>query len=486
LEGLEVSEILLSDLENELTFGAEYYSPAFLFPFNKLLNSKVVIKPLSDCCSLITDGDHGSADYIDDGVMFILSEAVKNGWIDAECCRQISEQHARTLKRSQLGKGDVLVTKTGIYFGKSAVVTDEFIGANTIAHVGVLRLCSGINPYYISTFFNSIYGFSQLRRRGIKATRPEIKLVEFQDISVGLPSTYFQSSIEAIVRGSQAKFDESIATYSQAETLLLDALSLTDFSPSVDNTNVKSFQDSFRVSGRLDAEYYQPRFDELEAKLADTHELVSLGSLLTVNQRGTQPDYADEGLPVINSRHVREGEVLLSDNRLAIVPDKKDALVIQKGDVLINGTGVGTIGRSAPYLHEQEALPDNHVTILRTEKVNPIFLSVYLNSLAGKYQVDKYFKGSSGQIELYPNDIACFYVPVVDESIQNKIAGLVRQSFALKKESGRLLDVAKRAVETAIEQDEQAALAYIADHSGDVTDMIKPCTHTAPSKGSKP
>lgn len=166
LEGLEISEILLSDLENELTFGAEYYSPAFLFPFNKLINSKVVIKSLSDCCSLITDGDHGSADYVDDGVTFILSEAVKNGWIDAECCRQISEQHAKTLKRSQLKKGDVLVTKTGIYFGKSAVVTDEFIGANTIAHVGVVRLRSGINPYYISTFFNSIYGFSQLRRRG--------------------------------------------------------------------------------------------------------------------------------------------------------------------------------------------------------------------------------------------------------------------------------------------------------------------------------
>ena len=73
--------------------------------------------------------------------------------------------------------------------------------------------------------------------------------------------------------------------------------------------------------------------------------------------------------------------------------------------MLINGTGVGTIGRSAPYLHNENALPDNHVTILRTKNLNPIFLSVYLNSIAGKYQVDKYFKGSSGQIELYPKDI---------------------------------------------------------------------------------
>lgn len=253
--------------------------------------------------------------------------------------------------------------------------------------------------------------------------------------------------------------------YSQAETLLLDTLDLANFSPSNESVNIKSFKESFAATERMDAEYYQPKFDELEAKIAETHELVSLGSLLMLNQRGTQPDYADEGLPVINSKHVREGEVVLSDNRVANLPDSEKSLFIQKNDVLINGTGVGTIGRSAPYLHEHNAIPDNHVTILRTDKLNPIFLSVYLNSIAGKYQVDKYFKGSSGQIELYPKDIDCFYVPLVDEAIQTEIAALVQQSFTLKAESERLLDVAKRAVEIAIEQDEPAALAYIEAYS---------------------
>ena len=103
--------------------------------------------------------------------------------------------------------------------------------------------------------------------------------------------------------------------------------------------------------------------------------------------------------------------------------------------------------------------------ILRTDKLNPIFLSVYLNSIAGKYQVDKYFKGFFGQIELYPKDIDCFYVPLVDETIQTEIAALVQQSFTLKAESERLLEVAKRAVEIAIEQDEKAAMAYIEANS---------------------
>lgn len=55
---------------------------------------------------------------------------------------------------------------------------------------------------------------------------------------------------------------------------------------------------------------------------------------------------------------------------------------------------------------------------------------------------------------------------MIDEPIQNKIAALVRQSFALKNESGQLLDVAKRAVEIAIEQDEAAALDFVTKQTG--------------------
>ena len=205
---------------------------------------------------------------------------------------------------------------------------------------------------------------------------------------------------------------------------------------------------------------------ELEEKIAKKHSVGKLKDFLTLNQRGTQPNYAEQGFPVINSKHVREGEVILTDNRFASLSDKEEPLVIKKGDVLINGTGVGTIGRAACYLHEQNALPDNHVTILRTDKINPIYLSVFLNSIAGKYQVDKYFKGSSGQIELYPKDIENFYIPLINEDTQTRIADLVQKSFALKAESERLLETAKHAVEIAIETDEQTAMDYINEQCG--------------------
>jgi len=56
-------------------------------------------------------------------------------------------------------------------------------------------------------------------------------------------------------------------------------------------------------------------------------------------------------------------------------------------------------------------------------------------------------------------------LPIIDLAIQANISALVQESFTLKAKSERLLAVAKRAVEIAIEQDESIAMQYITDNS---------------------
>ena len=224
--------------------------------------------------------------------------------------------------------------------------------------------------------------------------------------------------------------------------------------------DVRASSEAF-AAGRLDAEHYQPRFAALLALIDATGHGAKLGDCLTENKRGKQPDYADAGLPVVNSKHVLRNDVRLdADNRLATFA--VDDLLISQGDVLVNGTGVGTIGRTAAYLHECQAVPDNHVTILRPNKdLDPVYLSMFLNSIAGQFQVEQRLRGSSGQIELYPNDIAEFRVWVAPKALQQSIRKQVEHSFAQKQRATQLLDAAKRAVEIAIEDSEAAALAYL-------------------------
>lgn len=467
LEGLEASEVLLSYAlrNNEIfRFDSNYFKKQFLIEEKAIRGkvSKTLVEIGIELRSFGAYSLNNEVHYLEQGIPFIRGVNMKNGRVSFSDLIYINEEANALLWKSEVKPGMILLSMSGT-IGEVAIALKNWkYPINSNQDIAKIEITGNLNQYFLYVFLLTKFGQNYLQREARGSVQQHVFLSQIEQFNIPIFSESFQSAIQQVVEKSDEALQNAETGYSKAETLLLDSLGLANFSPSIEAVNIKSFKDSFLATGRLDAEYYQPKFDELEAKIAETHELVSLGSLLTLNQRGTQPDYADEGLPVINSKHVREGEVVLSENRVANLPDKDKSLFIQKGDVLINGTGVGTIGRSAPYLHDHPAIPDNHVTILRTDKLNPIFLSVYLNSIAGKYQVDKYFKGSSGQIELYPKDIDCFYVPLVDEAIQTEIAALVQQSFTLKAESERLLDVAKRAVEIAIEQDEQAALEFIA------------------------
>ncbi len=159
----------------------------------------------------------------------------------------------------------------------------------------------------------------------------------------------------------------------------------------------------------------------------------------------------ESGLPVINSKHVQPNRVLLDDNRFA-APSPDENLRIRYGDTLLNGTGRGTLGRAAPYLTDGTAVSDNHVTILRSADLDPVYLSLYLNSAAGQMQVEMHQRGSSGQLELYPFDIRKFLIWPAPKEFQQELRELHDKAAAAELESKRLLEQAKTRVEQLIEE----------------------------------
>ena len=88
---------------------------------------------------------------------------------------------------------------------------------------------------------------------------------------------------------------------------MLEEIGLRNFEPSKEPVNIKSFKDSFGSSGRLDAEYYQKKYDDLEEKIKQTKQYASIIDIRTDNFRGLQPKYDKSGeLDIINSMHILE------------------------------------------------------------------------------------------------------------------------------------------------------------------------------------
>jgi restriction endonuclease S subunit len=464
LEGLEISEILKSEIENQFTIGAEFYKKDFVEKIHKMLTSGFKIFNLKELSKIITDGDHGAPNYQSSGVLYLLSESIKEGFIDTSICRYITTKLHKDLKRSALKSNDVVVTKTGIYFGKSAVIPEDFPEANTSAHVGKITPRKElINSYYLSSFINSKYGYFQLRRRGIKATRPEIKLVEFDDIKICVPTNKFQNKIENVVKTANNRLNFSCGVYNQAENLLLETLGLENFEPSKEPVNIKNLKESFLISGRLDAEYYQKKYDVIEKRIKKFGKFEKIKDIRTVNYRGLQPVYVADGeLDVINSKHILDTTLDYGNFEKTNHENWKlqERARVFKGDILTYTTGAN-IGRTQVYLLDKKALASNHVNILRLKKsFNSSYIAFAMNSLIGRLQTEKFSAGSA-QAELYPKDIDEFIIPLIDETDQLEIRNLIEKSFNLKEQSEQLLELAKTAVEKAIEENEDAAMEFI-------------------------
>lgn len=112
---------------------------------------------------------------------------------------------------------------------------------------------------------------------------------------------------------------------------------------------------------------------------------------------------------------------------------KKPKSHVIENDVLINSTGDGTIGRVAVYNAKFPAMVDGHVTILRFKDPDTAwYVAAFLLSDIGQKQLYRYINGSSGQVEIYPQDIARIWVkPPTNAKHKKHVAASLRQAAGL-------------------------------------------------------
>ena len=77
-------------------------------------------------------------------------------------------------------------------------------------------------------------------------------------------------------------------------------------------------------------------------------------------------------------------------------------------------------------------------------------------------QIEHFITGATGQLHVYPKDVARIFVPNIPESKQQEYERLAVAAASARRQAKQLLEAAKRAVETAIEDSEDAALAGLA------------------------
>lgn len=179
---------------------------------------------------------------------------------------------------------------------------------------------------------------------------------------------------------------------------------------------------------------------------------VRLSDVCAYIGRGIAPAYIESGgLLVLNQKCIRNQRVNFQEARRTqhdaqtISPEK----VLRQWDVLVNSTGVGTLGRVAQINQIPElATVDSHITIVRPnpKHVNPRFFGAVIRAF--EHQIESLGEGSTGQTELPRSRLASFVVPIAPGTEQPAIAyviGALDDKIELNRRMNETLDAITRA-----------------------------------------
>jgi restriction endonuclease S subunit len=94
------------------------------------------------------------------------------------------------------------------------------------------------------------------------------------------------------------------------------------------------------------------------------------------------------------------------------------------GDVLIVRSGEGSIGKSAIFLGKPEGKKigiTGHINTLGFKEINSFYVEVYLKTIFGQSQIERFESGVSGQTEFTQDSISEIRIPVLPSKVQDNI-----------------------------------------------------------------
>lgn len=466
MDGLECSEVWLSVCENIIDFriDANTYKKDYVNTSKKLedLHSHTIESQMKSIQNFGAYSLCNEINFVEQGIPFLVTQNIRHNYIDWNNIKYIDEKSHKILNKSHCHKNQVLVTMAGEYLGRVAVYDVGFISSSNQA-IAKITFRADRNPYFISTFLNTKYGQNQINRLKTITGQPNINMGLIKSLLIPPVSHIFADDIERIVRQSTECLQSSKQICVQAEVMLLNELGMADIKPQLEKVAVKSFSDSFGTSGRLDAEYYQTKYDTLFEKLSSVKTYL-LGDLVWI-KKSVEPgsnEYRSQGIPFVRVSDLSQYGLSEPEIHLSRIPFAHMNLQPKKNTILLSKDGsVGIAYKAEKDLDIVTSGAILHLE-LKTNQFLPDYLTLVLNSLIVKMQAERDAGGSIIQ-HWKPSEIEEVVIPWLPINKQAQISHKIQESFSLRRESKELLERAMQAVEMAIEKDEQTAMDWLSN-----------------------
>ncbi|MFA4956756.1 MAG: hypothetical protein WC556_07255 [Candidatus Methanoperedens sp.] len=455
---MEFSIINKSKTVSDFRLDAECYKKDYL-EIETVLKGKPY-STIGDEVSVFSKGifDIKAECYSNEGIPFVRIADLKNMMIDESQLVFIPKEENDKSKKSFLSRCDIILSKTA--YPAASLVTLAFCNTSQDTIAVKIKTNSIFLSHFLVLFLNSKYGYLQMQRWFTGNIQMHLNLSDSRNIIIPIVSEGFQKSIEVQFEQVIFAIELSKLKYLQAQILLLSELGLLNWKPKHRLNFVKKYSET-QKAGRIDAEYHQPKYDEIvEAIKSYACGWDSAKNILNIKDGNISPK-EKIGYKYIELANIgNNGEISgIMEAEGQDLPSRARRKVI-KDDVIVSSIE-GSLSRCALIPDEYDgALCSTGFYIVDSNKINPQTLLVLLKSPIGQEQLKK---GCSGTIltAFNKDEIGKIVLPIVDSGIQHQIRQKIIESFKLRKQSRHLLECAKKTVEMAIEKDEETAMKWL-------------------------
>jgi type I restriction enzyme S subunit len=184
-------------------------------------------------------------------------------------------------------------------------------------------------------------------------------------------------------------------------------------------------------------------YENVPFEIPSSWEWCRLEKICLFLSRGKSPKYSesDKTYPVFAQKcNLKDGGISLEQVRFldpSTIYKWDEIYKLRTGDVLVNSTGTGTVGRTRLF-HEDclgkypFVVPDSHVSVVRTSKyVISEFVFAYLSSHLVQQYLEDNLAGSTNQKELYIGVLGNILFPLPPLAEQKRIVEAIDKWFAL-------------------------------------------------------
>lgn len=329
----------------------------------------------------------------------------------------------------------------------------------------ILRLNNkSIIPEFLYIFCKTHFFITKMMRANTASLYPAILDTDIYKCQIPLLPMSFQLEIQNLVKDSHKALEESKELYKKAEEILYLELGLDPKNPLqsllVSKTNnptnsfnisIRTLKESFLKTGRLDSEYYQSKYEDIEKFIKSYPNGYDSFSNIINNKDTNFTPKNNENYNYIELANIgNNGNINDPISDLGKNLPTRARRIVSNGDVIISSIE-GSLSSCALITQEfNKHLVSTGFFVLNSKLLNGETLLVMFKSQIFQEYLKKFPSGTI-LCAINKEELSKIFIPKIDPTTQEKIAKYIQESFNLRKKSKQLLDNAKIKVEEQIQ-----------------------------------